>query len=105
MTAVSKDPVDTIQGRKVYRANCAPCHGASGEGGIGPNLTDNYWLHGNTPDDMFRLINEGVLEKGMVSWKTLLSSEKIWNVVAFIQTLRDTKPFRAKPPQGIEYSK
>ncbi len=105
MTAVSKDPVDTIQGRKVYRANCAPCHGASGEGGIGPNLTDNYWLHGNTPDDMFRLINEGVLEKGMVSWKTLLSSAKIWNVIAFIQTLRDTKPFRAKPPQGIEYSK
>ena len=90
-------------GREVYMTNCLACHGAKWEGGIGPNMTDNYWIHGNTVEDMRRIINEGVPAKGMVSWKTLLNPEKIENVIAFIQTFEGTNPPNAKAPQGKEY--
>ena len=83
--------------------NCLACHGAKGEGGIGPNMTDNYWIHGNTVEDMRHIINEGVPAKGMVSWKTLLNPEKIENVIAFIQTFEGTNPTNPKAPQGKEY--
>ena len=94
---------DPVLGREVYMTNCLACHGAKGEGGIGPNMTDHYWIHGNTAEDMRRIINEGVPAKGMVSWKTLLNPEKIENVIAFLQTLEGTNPPNAKAPQGKEY--
>src|SRR5690606_17892452 len=59
-------------GMAIFTQNCIACHGGAGEGGIGPNLTDDYWLHGGTVKDIFKVIKYGVLDKGMVPWEQSL---------------------------------
>jgi len=59
-------------GEAVYLGNCAACHGQQGEGGIGPNLTDKYWIHGGSVGDLFKTIKYGVPAKGMIAWKSHL---------------------------------
>lgn len=90
-------------GQKIYMANCASCHGNEGGGGIGPNLTDDYWLHGNTFADTVRVVVEGVPVKGMISWRGQLTPEQIHEVSTYIYQLRGTAPPNAKGPQGQEY--
>lgn len=90
-------------GKGIYTQYCLACHGAAGEGGIGPNLTDNFWIHGNTTADLVKTVTEGVPAKGMVPWKSTLSPTKINDVVAFIETLKGTNPPNAKAPEGTEY--
>lgn len=90
-------------GKEVYVANCAPCHGPQGQGVIGPNLTDNFWLHGNTWNDIVSTVTNGVPDKGMIAWKTTLNPEKIRQVSAYVMSLKGTNPPNPKPPQGIEY--
>ena len=90
-------------GRETFAANCVPCHGPQGQGVIGPNLTDNYWLHGNTFNDIVNTITNGVPDKGMIAWKATLNPEKIRQVAAYVMSLKGTNPPNPKPPQGIEY--
>jgi cytochrome c oxidase cbb3-type subunit 3 len=90
-------------GKAIFTANCLPCHGAQGEGGIGPNLTDRYWLHGNTYDDMVNTITNGVPDKGMIAWKAMLNPEKIRQAAAFVYSLKGTNPPNPKAAQGQEY--
>jgi len=87
-------------GKAVFMANCAVCHGNAGEGGIGPNLADDYWLHGGEIKDVFRVVKYGVPDKGMVPWEQTLSPGQIAEVSNFIVTLRGTNPPNAKDPQG-----
>ncbi len=89
-------------GKEIFVANCAPCHGPEGQGVIGPNLTDPYWLHGNTYADIVYTITVGVPDKGMISWKATLNPEKIRQVAAFVKSLKGTHPPNPKPPQGVE---
>lgn len=53
------------EGQKVFVANCVACHEAKGQGKIGPNLTDNAWIHGGAPEQIWKTIKEGVPAKGM----------------------------------------
>lgn len=87
-------------GKAIYLQNCLACHGAEGQGGVGPNLTDAYWLHGGSVKEIFHTITEGVPEKGMISWKKSLNPIQIQHVVSFMETLKGTKPANAKEPQG-----
>ena len=88
-------------GRKIYKRKCKACHGVQGEGGIGPNLTDNYWLHGNGDvESTHKTIQEGVLDKGMPAWGDTLSSDELIAVVGYIQEFKGTNPANAKEPQG-----
>ncbi len=88
-------------GKKVYDSKCLACHGAKGEGLVGPNMTDDYWIHGKgTEADMYKVVVEGVPDKGMISWQPLLSDEEIKAVVVYIKTLHGTNPANAKAPQG-----
>lgn len=87
-------------GAATYTANCAACHGQEGGGLIGPNLTDAYWMHGGTTLDVYRVIAEGVLEKGMPAWRSVLSSEQMAQLVAYVESLEGTDPEGAKEPQG-----
>lgn len=89
-------------GKSVFMTNCAACHGANGEGGIGPNLTDRYWLHGGEIKDVFKTVKYGVPEKGMVPWEQTLTPGQIAEVSNYILTLRDTKPANGKASEGIE---
>lgn len=90
-------------GKKIYADNCSACHRADGGGSVGPNLTDEYWLHGGSIQDVFKVIKYGVQEKGMIPWQDKLTPEDIQNVASFILTLQGTAPEGAKEPQGEKY--
>ena len=97
------DENEIALGESLYQANCAACHGALGEGGVGPNLTDEYWIHGGSIKDVFKIIKYGVPEKGMISWKTQLRPTDMHKVSSFIMTLKGTNPPNGKEPQGDIY--
>lgn len=91
-------------GKNVFINNCATCHGNLGEGGVGPNLTDDYWLHGGSIKDVFKTIKYGWPDKGMKSWKEDLSPVQISQLTSFIKTMRGTNPPKAKEKQGELYT-
>ncbi|NDC41051.1 MAG: hypothetical protein EBZ77_05800 [Chitinophagia bacterium] len=90
-------------GKEVFSKNCIACHIADGGGGVGPNLTDDYWLHGGGLKDIFKSIKYGWQDKGMKSWKDDLSPLQIQQVASFIKSLRGTHPAAPKAPQGDLY--
>lgn len=85
-------------GREVFAANCVACHAAQGQGLVGPNLTDEYFLHGSQPIDMYKVIKQGIGAKGMPPWGHL-GDEKVKQVTAYVATLPG-KNVDGKPPQG-----
>lgn len=95
----------TSAGAAVFAQRCVACHKAAGEGDIGPNLTDDYWIHGGKITDIRKIVETGVLEKGMLAWKGVLSPKEIDSVVAYIWTLNGTNPPNAKAPQGEKFER
>ncbi|UXX78490.1 c-type cytochrome [Reichenbachiella carrageenanivorans] len=100
----SEDPAVISSGKTVYNRNCVACHKAAGEGGIGPNLTDDYWLHGGSIQEIYNTIKNGVPDKGMIAWGEVLSPAKMNDVTSYIHTLKGTNPAGAKEPQGELYT-
>lgn len=100
LLALTKDAAVIAQGQGVFASKCLACHGPQGQGLVGPNLTDDYWIHGAKLTDNLRTVREGVLDKGMLAWKGLLSPDEIKAVVAYAYTLRGTNPPNPKAPQG-----
>lgn len=90
-------------GAKVFMANCTACHGDKGQGIVGPNLTDEFWLHGGSVNDVFKVIKYGVLDKGMTAWEKSLTSKQIAELSNYIISLQGSNPAGAKAPQGIKY--
>lgn len=94
---------ETIAGGKaIFAQNCAACHGADAQGVVGPNLTDDYWLHGGKINDLFKTIKYGVAAKGMPTWEKQLSSKQIAEVANYIKSLHGANPANAKEPQGTK---
>lgn len=87
-------------GKELFTKNCVSCHGNSGEGGIGPNLTDKYFIHGGGIKNVMTTIIDGVQDKGMISWKPLLKPEEIQKIASYVLSLSGTNPPNAKAPQG-----
>lgn len=96
------DKAKLEEGKSIYDNNCVACHGAKGEGKVGPNLTDTYWIHGGSIQKIFKTITEGVPEKGMISWKKQLNPLQIQYVSSYILTMQGTNPPNAKEPQGTQ---
>lgn len=96
-----KNPEKIKLGASVFQSKCVSCHGAQGQGGIGPNLTDDYWIHGGKLTEILEIITNGVLDKGMPPWGSVLSEEEIQAVTAFVRSIRGTHPPGAKEPQGV----
>lgn len=90
-------------GKKIFTATCAACHAADGGGGVGPNLTDNYWLHGGDIKDVFKSIKYGWPDKGMKSWKDDFSPVQLAQLASYVKSLHGTKPATPKEPQGELY--
>ncbi len=90
-------------GKNIFIAKCVACHGKAGEGTVGPNLTDEFWLHGGGIKNVFRTVKEGVPAKGMISWKNQLPAGDIRAVASYILTLKGTNPANPKAPQGEKY--
>lgn len=93
-------PTDLSAGKAIFATNCAPCHGPNAEGKVGPNLTDEYWLHGGEINHVYKTIKFGVQGKGMVAWKGKLAGKQILQVASYVQSLQGSKPAGAKEPQG-----
>jgi cytochrome c oxidase cbb3-type subunit 3 len=91
---------DIESGKKIFTGTCAPCHGADGGGIVGPNLTDDYWIHGGRINDVFKTIKYGVPEKGMQPWKGTFSAAQIAQLASFIKSIHGTKVANPKEPQG-----
>ncbi len=96
----SKEAAVLADGQRVFITYCAPCHRADGGGLVGPNLCDDYWIHGSNFVDNLRTIYNGVPEKGMLTWKGVLKPGEIHAVGSFIYTLRGTHPPNPKPPEN-----
>ncbi len=92
---------ETVEaGHQVFLATCVSCHGPNGEGLVGPNLTDAYWLHGNKPADIVRDVSDGFVEKGMPPWGPVLGPEKVRKVTAYVLSLKGKNLKSIRPPQG-----
>lgn len=89
--------------KALYVQNCAACHAADGGGTVGPNLTDEYWIHGGSIQDVFRVIKYGVQEKGMIPWQDKFTPEEIQNISSYVLSLQGTTPANPKAPQGEKY--
>jgi cytochrome c oxidase cbb3-type subunit 3 len=98
-------PANTIDamaaGKATFEKNCVVCHLAQAQGLVGPNLTDDYWIHGCAIGDIFKTISTGVPEKGMISWKDQLTPEQIQQVASYVVSLRGSNPPNPKAPQGV----
>jgi cytochrome c oxidase cbb3-type subunit 3 len=104
LAAAGKDKSRVVAGSEVFKARCISCHGDKGQGLIGPNLTDDYWLHGDGKLKAIAMtIHDGVAEKGMPPWGPILSEKEIYEVAAYVRSLRGTNPAGAKAPQGPQY--
>lgn len=91
------------KGQTTYTQYCAACHGAAGGGGIGPNLTDAFWIHGGARMDIYNTITKGVTEKGMPAWDAQVAPADRAAIIAYIYSVAGTNPAGAKAPQGEKF--
>lgn len=99
--AAAKDPAKLALGKTTFSTTCSACHRADGGGVIGPNLADDYWIHGGKPLEILKTVTEGVTAKGMPPWGRMLTPDQILSVVAYVTTLQGTNPPNPKAPQGV----
>lgn len=94
---------DLDAGKATFKTYCAACHLETGAGNVGPNLTDEYWIHGGGIKNVFKTVKYGVPQKGMISWEKQLNPLKMQQVASYIVSLKGKKPAVAKEPQGEIY--
>ena len=104
------DKAVLARGQQTFVQMCAPCHRPDGGGLVGPNLCDDYWIHGSNYVDSLKIIINGVPEKGMLTWRGVLKPNEIQAVASYIYTLRGTRPpnpkvreDQAAPPKPNEF--
>jgi cytochrome c oxidase cbb3-type subunit III len=99
LTLASTIPAQVAAGRKIFEQYCVVCHGNDGQGLVGPNLTDDYWIHGPRPLDNLKVVTEGVPAKGMAAWGNQLGPSRVQTVVTYVVSLRG-KNVPGKAPEG-----
>lgn len=97
------EPGTLARGKEQFAKYCISCHGSLAGGGIGPNLTDDYWIHGGGVRNIYNSIKSGWPEKGMISWKLVFTPKQMQEIASYVMTLRGTNPPGAKAPQGDLY--
>lgn len=103
-SVVMLEGADIAAGRTIFENTCSPCHAKDGGGNtIGPNLTDQYWLHGGSIKHIFKSIKYGWPDKGMKSWKDDFSPKQIAQLASFVKSLQGTTPAAPKEKQGELY--
>jgi cytochrome c oxidase cbb3-type subunit 3 len=103
-TVVMLDAAGVSAGKELFAKTCVACHMSNGEGGVGPNLTDDYWIHGGSINDVFKTIKYGYPDKGMQAWSSTYSPVQIQQLSSYIKSLKGTHPANAKAPQGDLYT-
>ncbi len=92
-------------GGEIFKNLCAACHGQAGEGIVGPNFADNFWIHGGEFKDLCKVIVEGVPDKGMIAWAGQLSGDQIKQVASYILSLEGSTPPNQKAAQGTKFER
>lgn len=105
LTEVNQLPVgddDIEAGKALYTAKaCFACHGMNGEGNqLGPNMTDDYFKHGCSEEDIVKVITKGVAGTAMVPYGTQMKAEEIKQLAKYVMSLRGSNPANAKAPEG-----
>lgn len=95
-------PANISRGEALFKANCVACHGEQGQGLIGPNLLDRFWIHGGGPEEVLHSIAAGWPEKGMPGWELSLGTEKVHWLTAYVASIQGRTVAGAKEPQGTE---
>lgn len=95
---ILSSPDEIAAGKVVFLKSCVVCHKESGGGDVGPNLTDDYWLHGNDIKSVFKTIKYGI--NAMPQWQNSYSNKQIAQVASYVKTLHGTNPANPKAPQG-----
>lgn len=102
--AALTDDASLAAGKKIWDTQCFTCHLNDGGGSIGPNMTDNYWIHGGDMESIVHIIKVGVITKGMIPWATTLTPDQINQVSSYIKVkLVGSTPAVPKAPQGDLY--
>ncbi len=94
------EPEMLSRGASEFAKYCVSCHGNRGEGLVGPNLTDQYWIHGAGVKNVYATIKNGVPAKGMISWQLVFTPKQIQEIASYVLTLQGTNPPNAKKPEG-----
>ena len=97
------DNVTLLEGKEIYVKNCVSCHGQNGEGLVGPNMTDEFWIHGGGIQNVFTVIKYGIPDKGMIAWETQLNPKQMQSVANYILSLEGSNPANQKAPEGDKW--
>jgi cytochrome c oxidase cbb3-type subunit 3 len=89
---------DVAEGKRMFQTSCISCHNEGGAGNVGPNLTDDYWLHGGDIKSVFKTIKYGI--NAMPTWQNSYSNKQIAQLASYVKSLHGTNPPNAKAPQG-----
>lgn len=86
-----KNPENDAQavqrGMKYFAAfNCVGCHAANGGGGMGPSLSNNTFIYGGSPGNIYMTLVQG-RPHGMPAWGTVLPDNILWDLVAYVRTI------------------
>jgi cytochrome c oxidase cbb3-type subunit 3 len=101
LMAMAKNDAVKAEGKEIFLKNCLSCHGPTGGGGIGPNLTDGHWLHGSKPTQIYTTVKEGFTKNGMPAWGALIGEERVRVAAAYVISIKGTNVPGGKAPQGV----
>lgn len=96
------EPEPLNRGAEQFKKFCVSCHGPEGQGLVGPNLTDPYWIHGGNIRSVFQVIKLGVPAKGMISWQLVFSPKQIQELASYVLSLQGSSPPNPKKPEGVQ---
>ena len=100
LLAGAKDPTVLEMGAARFSRTCASCHGAQAQGLIGPNLTDDRWIHGGSVEQIFQSVAKGWPAKGMPPWGRAVKPEELAALVSYVRSLQGSNPPNARAPEG-----
>ncbi len=100
LLAGAKDPAVLEMGAARFARTCASCHGEKAQGLIGPNLTDDRWIHGGSVEQIFQTVAKGWPAKGMPPWGRVVKPEELAALVSYVRSLQGSNPPNARPAEG-----
>lgn len=100
LVTLSKDAGTVEKGKALFDSTCVTCHAEGGKGNIGPNLTDDSWLHGGQPMDVYRSVRDGYADKQMPAWGQKLGEQKVRAAAAYVISIRNSNVPGGKAAQG-----
>ncbi len=103
LIAASNDKALVARGQKAFVNNCTACHKPDAGGLVGPNLTDDAWVHGGNPIDIYKVVAEGIAGTAMVSWKPILGRTRVHDTVAYLLSIRNTNVAGGKAAEGTKH--